>query len=109
MEKQEGALQIGLPPSTPWGLCSPSPQFLQKISDPKLRAWGGQLHELWKRLGKKVSTSWALAGGWSKEGQGDASLGPTLSFEHRLGPHHRVLEWSSLERISGEGDMNIYF
>nr|XP_025854911.1 trehalase [Vulpes vulpes] len=31
-----------------------SPQFLQKISDPKLRAWGGQLHELWKRLGKKV-------------------------------------------------------
>ncbi|XP_072678371.1 trehalase isoform X3 [Canis lupus baileyi] len=31
-----------------------SPQFLQKISDPKLRAWGGKLHELWKRLGKKV-------------------------------------------------------
>ncbi|KAM5226873.1 trehalase [Hipposideros larvatus] len=31
-----------------------SPQFLQKISDPKLRAWAGQLHQLWKKLGKKV-------------------------------------------------------
>uniref|UniRef100_A0A8C8YET1 Trehalase n=1 Tax=Prolemur simus TaxID=1328070 RepID=A0A8C8YET1_PROSS len=30
-----------------------SPQFLQKISDAKLRAWAGQLHELWKKLGKK--------------------------------------------------------
>uniref|UniRef100_A0A452SZZ6 Trehalase n=1 Tax=Ursus maritimus TaxID=29073 RepID=A0A452SZZ6_URSMA len=31
-----------------------SPRFLQKISDPKLRAWGEQLHQLWKKLGKKV-------------------------------------------------------
>uniref|UniRef100_A0A5G2R545 Trehalase n=1 Tax=Sus scrofa TaxID=9823 RepID=A0A5G2R545_PIG len=31
-----------------------SPQFLQKILDPKLRAWAGQLHQLWKKLGKKV-------------------------------------------------------
>ncbi|XP_045412298.1 trehalase [Lemur catta] len=31
-----------------------SPQFLQKISDAKLRAWAGQLHELWKKLGKKM-------------------------------------------------------
>nr|XP_012629059.1 trehalase isoform X2 [Microcebus murinus] len=31
-----------------------SPQFLQKISDAKLRAWAGQLHQLWKKLGKKM-------------------------------------------------------
>ncbi|XP_017378952.1 trehalase isoform X1 [Cebus imitator] len=31
-----------------------SPQFLQKISDGKLRAWAGQLHQLWKKLGKKM-------------------------------------------------------
>ncbi|XP_024903086.1 trehalase [Pteropus alecto] len=31
-----------------------SPRFLQKILDPKLRAWAGQLHQLWKKLGKKV-------------------------------------------------------
>uniref|UniRef100_F7AG12 Trehalase n=1 Tax=Equus caballus TaxID=9796 RepID=F7AG12_HORSE len=31
-----------------------SPQFLQTISDPNLRAWAGQLHQLWKKLGKKV-------------------------------------------------------
>ncbi|XP_058400720.1 trehalase [Diceros bicornis minor] len=31
-----------------------SPQFLQTISDPNLRAWAGQLHQLWKNLGKKV-------------------------------------------------------
>ncbi|VFV31203.1 low quality protein: trehalase [Lynx pardinus] len=31
-----------------------SPRFLQKISDPKLRIWGEQLHQLWKKLGKKV-------------------------------------------------------
>ncbi|NP_001075759.1 trehalase precursor [Oryctolagus cuniculus] len=31
-----------------------SPQFLQKISDPKLRAWAEQLHLLWKKLGKKI-------------------------------------------------------
>uniref|UniRef100_A0A8C3YK23 Trehalase n=1 Tax=Catagonus wagneri TaxID=51154 RepID=A0A8C3YK23_9CETA len=32
-----------------------SPQFLQKILDPRLRAWAEQLHQLWKKLGKKVS------------------------------------------------------
>ncbi|XP_002754508.4 trehalase isoform X1 [Callithrix jacchus] len=31
-----------------------SPQFLQKISDGKLRAWAEQLHQLWKKLGKKM-------------------------------------------------------
>ncbi|KAF6106822.1 trehalase [Phyllostomus discolor] len=31
-----------------------SPRFLQKISDSKLRSWAGQLHQLWKKLGKKV-------------------------------------------------------
>ncbi|XP_029771568.1 trehalase [Suricata suricatta] len=30
-----------------------SPRFLQKIADPKLRVWGEQLHQLWKKLGKK--------------------------------------------------------
>ncbi|KAF6106824.1 trehalase [Phyllostomus discolor] len=30
-----------------------SPRFLQKISDSKLRSWAGQLHQLWKKLGKK--------------------------------------------------------
>uniref|UniRef100_A0A673VR41 Trehalase n=1 Tax=Suricata suricatta TaxID=37032 RepID=A0A673VR41_SURSU len=39
-----------------------SPRFLQKIADPKLRVWGEQLHQLWKKLGKKVSLSWVLAG-----------------------------------------------
>ncbi|KAM6158609.1 trehalase [Rhynchocyon petersi] len=31
-----------------------SPQFLQKISDAKLQAWAGELHQLWKKLGKKM-------------------------------------------------------
>ncbi|XP_005378328.1 PREDICTED: trehalase isoform X3 [Chinchilla lanigera] len=31
-----------------------SPQFLQKISDPKLRTWAEQLHQIWKKLGKKI-------------------------------------------------------
>ncbi|KAH0519555.1 Trehalase [Microtus ochrogaster] len=30
------------------------PQFLQKISDAKLRDWAGQLHQIWKNLGKKM-------------------------------------------------------
>ncbi|KAL4696901.1 hypothetical protein H8959_002599 [Pygathrix nigripes] len=43
----------GLQPWTPadW---KDSPQFLQKISDAKLRVWAGQLHQLWKKLGKKM-------------------------------------------------------
>nr|XP_019571826.1 PREDICTED: trehalase isoform X1 [Rhinolophus sinicus] len=44
----------GLTPRTLWARCSSSPRFLQKISDLKLRAWAGQLHQLWKKLGKKV-------------------------------------------------------
>ncbi|XP_023576890.1 trehalase isoform X2 [Octodon degus] len=31
-----------------------SPYFLQKISDVKLRAWAEQLHEIWKKLGRKM-------------------------------------------------------
>ncbi|XP_028722233.2 trehalase isoform X1 [Peromyscus leucopus] len=31
-----------------------SPQFLQKVSDAKLRAWAKQLHQIWKKLGKKM-------------------------------------------------------
>ncbi|XP_059123713.1 trehalase isoform X2 [Peromyscus eremicus] len=31
-----------------------SPQFLQKISDAKLHAWAEQLHQIWKKLGKKM-------------------------------------------------------
>ncbi|EHB08785.1 Trehalase [Heterocephalus glaber] len=31
-----------------------SPQFLQKISDSKLRAWAEELHQIWKKLGKKM-------------------------------------------------------
>ncbi|KAM5246003.1 trehalase [Ctenodactylus gundi] len=31
-----------------------SPQFLQKISDAKLRTWAGELHQIWKKLGKKI-------------------------------------------------------
>ncbi|XP_075404901.1 trehalase isoform X2 [Tenrec ecaudatus] len=31
-----------------------SPQFLKNISDAKLRAWAGELHQLWKKLGKKM-------------------------------------------------------
>ncbi|KAB0347135.1 hypothetical protein FD754_011992 [Muntiacus muntjak] len=40
----------------PWtaGDWRDSPRFLQKILDPKLQAWAGQLHQLWKKLGKKV-------------------------------------------------------
>ncbi|XP_008573156.1 PREDICTED: trehalase [Galeopterus variegatus] len=40
----------------PWipGDWKDSPRFLQKISDTKLRAWAGQLHRLWKKLGKKM-------------------------------------------------------
>ncbi|KAK1336415.1 hypothetical protein QTO34_004222 [Cnephaeus nilssonii] len=32
-----------------------SPRFLEKIADATLRSWAGQLHQLWKKLGKKVS------------------------------------------------------
>ena len=56
--EQERGLRSGLPPSTLWAPWSFSPQFLQKILDPKLRAWAGQLHQLWKKLGKKVSVPW---------------------------------------------------
>lgn len=31
-----------------------SPRFLQRISDPRLRVWAEQLHQLWKKLGKKM-------------------------------------------------------
>lgn len=31
-----------------------SPRFLQKISDSRLRVWAEQLHQLWKKLGKKM-------------------------------------------------------
>ncbi|XP_006890899.1 PREDICTED: trehalase [Elephantulus edwardii] len=31
-----------------------SPRFLQKISDAKLRAWARELHQLWRKLGKKM-------------------------------------------------------
>lgn len=50
-------------PLNPVGRWSSSPQFLQKILDPKLRAWAGQLHQLWKKLGKKVPVPWA----WQRE------------------------------------------
>ncbi|XP_006834050.1 PREDICTED: trehalase [Chrysochloris asiatica] len=42
-----------LQPWTP-GDWKDSPQFLQNISDAKLRAWAGDLHQLWKKLGKKI-------------------------------------------------------
>ncbi|XP_054581119.1 trehalase [Eptesicus fuscus] len=32
-----------------------SPRFLEKIADATLRSWARQLHQLWKKLGKKVS------------------------------------------------------
>ncbi|XP_068922691.1 trehalase [Petaurus breviceps papuanus] len=32
----------------------PSPKFLQKISDNRLRAWAEDLHNLWKKLGRKI-------------------------------------------------------
>ncbi|XP_001380673.1 trehalase [Monodelphis domestica] len=31
-----------------------SPKFLQNILDPKLRAWAKDLHNLWKKLGRKM-------------------------------------------------------
>ncbi|XP_003472700.2 trehalase isoform X2 [Cavia porcellus] len=31
-----------------------SPQFLQRISDTKLRAWAEDLHQIWKKLGKQI-------------------------------------------------------
>ncbi|KAF3823642.1 hypothetical protein GH733_007110 [Mirounga leonina] len=37
-------------------------RFLQKISDPKLRAWAGQLHQLWKKLGKKPQSQNSCTG-----------------------------------------------
>lgn len=33
---------------------SDQPQFLQRISDPDLRAWAKELHALWKSLGRKI-------------------------------------------------------
>lgn len=59
------ALQRGaaLSPVRP---CLSSPRFLQRISDPRLRVWAEQLHQLWKKLGKKVK----LCAGpreWSRE------------------------------------------
>lgn len=43
----------------PCGVISSSPQFLQKISDAKLRVWAEELHQIWKKLGKKVAAAWA--------------------------------------------------
>ncbi|XP_048199901.1 LOW QUALITY PROTEIN: trehalase [Perognathus longimembris pacificus] len=31
-----------------------SPRLLQRISDARLRAWAGQLHQIWRKLGKKI-------------------------------------------------------
>ena len=42
----------------PCGSISSSPQFLQKISDAKLRVWAEELHKIWKKLGKKVAAAW---------------------------------------------------
>lgn len=42
-----------LQPWTP-GDWKESPQFLQKISDAKLRVWAGQLNQIWKKLGKQI-------------------------------------------------------
>lgn len=43
----------------PCGTIFSSPQFLQKISDTKLRVWAEELHKIWKKLGKKVAVAWA--------------------------------------------------
>lgn len=48
----------------PGGVIFSSPQFLQKVSDAKLRAWAKQLHQIWKKLGKKVSVAWACFMAW---------------------------------------------
>ncbi|XP_007934648.1 trehalase [Orycteropus afer afer] len=53
VEKHFQAVGQELQPWTP-GDWKESPQFLQKISDAKLQAWAGQLHQLWKKLGKKM-------------------------------------------------------
>ncbi|XP_005328394.2 trehalase isoform X1 [Ictidomys tridecemlineatus] len=42
-----------LQPWTP-GDWKESPQFLQKISDAKLRVWAWQLNQIWKKLGKQI-------------------------------------------------------
>lgn len=42
-----------LQPWTP-GDWKESPQFLQKISDAKLRVWAEQLNQIWKKLGKQI-------------------------------------------------------
>lgn len=42
----------------PCGTVSSSPQFLQKISDAKLRVWAEELHKIWKKLGRKVAVAW---------------------------------------------------
>ncbi|KAM4828133.1 trehalase [Thomomys bottae] len=31
-----------------------SPRFLQRICDARLRMWAGQLHQIWRKLGKKI-------------------------------------------------------
>ncbi|KAK3874699.1 hypothetical protein Pcinc_020379 [Petrolisthes cinctipes] len=33
-----------------------SPEFLKKVVDPKLEKWGRELHNIWKELGRKIST-----------------------------------------------------
>ncbi|KAM9659370.1 trehalase [Trichechus inunguis] len=53
LAKHFQAARQELEPWTP-GDWKDSPQFLQKISDTKLRAWAEQLHQLWKELGKKM-------------------------------------------------------
>ncbi|XP_064093188.1 trehalase-like [Macrobrachium nipponense] len=34
----------------------PNPEFLDGVVDPQLQNWGRHLHELWKSLGRKIST-----------------------------------------------------
>lgn len=56
-EDRRGSLTWDL--HKPCGAIFFRPQFLQKISDAKLRVWAEELHKIWRKLGRKVAVAWA--------------------------------------------------
>lgn len=54
-EDRRGSLTWDL--HKPCGAIFFRPQFLQKISDAKLRVWAEELHKIWRKLGRKVAVA----------------------------------------------------
>lgn len=77
---------LGAASANPVGPSFFSPQFLQKISDAKLRVWAEELHRIWKKLGKKVAVARGLHCGpadCSRDGTEPLPVGTHSAWDHR--------------------------